>query len=234
MRCEQWREAISAALDKEASPDDAAAADRHLTGCEACRVWALQAQRLSNRLRVRIADPVPDLSRAIVTAAGDNRRAGSTARRTNVLRVGLVGVAAAHFAVALSSLGGNLHSGNEAASWTIAAGVGLLSAAASPRRVLGTLPMLSAAALVLVLIAVRDVVGGQVHLGHELSHGLLIAGVALLWLLRGSADDSPHRDEDEIRGIAEALKTKNGLLIRLNPKRIISFGIDDPISKRAA
>ena len=32
----------------------------------------------------------------------------------------------------------------------------------------------------------------------------------------------------EIRGVAEALTTPNGPLIRLHPKRIISFGIDEP------
>lgn len=32
----------------------------------------------------------------------------------------------------------------------------------------------------------------------------------------------------EIRGVAEALTTPNGPLIRLYPKRIISFGIDEP------
>jgi pyridoxamine 5'-phosphate oxidase family protein len=32
----------------------------------------------------------------------------------------------------------------------------------------------------------------------------------------------------EIRGAAEALTTPNGPLIRLHPKRIISFGIDEP------
>jgi pyridoxamine 5'-phosphate oxidase family protein len=32
----------------------------------------------------------------------------------------------------------------------------------------------------------------------------------------------------EIRGVAEALTTEVGPLIRLHPKRIISFGIDEP------
>ena len=32
----------------------------------------------------------------------------------------------------------------------------------------------------------------------------------------------------EIRGVAEALATDGGPLIRLHPRRIISFGIDEP------
>jgi pyridoxamine 5'-phosphate oxidase family protein len=35
----------------------------------------------------------------------------------------------------------------------------------------------------------------------------------------------------EIRGVAEALTTEGGPLIKLHPRRIISFGIDEPDTK---
>jgi hypothetical protein len=73
--------------------------------------------------------------------------------------------------------------------------VGLLTAAASPRRVLGMLPVLSAAALGLVLTTVHDLFDGEVHAGHELPHGLLVAGVGLLWLLRDRDAETPLRDQ---------------------------------------
>jgi predicted anti-sigma-YlaC factor YlaD len=194
MRCDQCRETVSAGLDREASADDVAAADAHLAGCPACRAWASEAERLGRRLRVRIADPVPDLSSAVVAAAGDLRHQRRTARGRTAVRLGLVGIAAAQLALALPELGGHVHSGNEAASWAVAAAVGLLTAAASPRRVLGILPVLSAAALVLVLIAARDLVGGQIHVRHELPHGLLVAGVGLLWLLRDKGTGTSRPD----------------------------------------
>ena len=196
MNCDQCREQVSAGLDREALADEVAAADEHLADCPACRAWASEAQRLGRRLRVRIADPVPDLSSAVAAAAGDLRGQRRMARRRTAVRLGLVGVAAAQLALAIPELGGHIHSGSEAASWVIAAAVGLLTAAASPRRVLGMLPVLSAAALVLVLITVRDLVNGDVHVGHELSHGLLVAGVGLLWLLRDHGTWDPLRDKE--------------------------------------
>jgi predicted anti-sigma-YlaC factor YlaD len=195
MRCDRCREMISAGLDREAPAEDVAAADAHLTTCAACRAWASEAERLGRRLRVRIADPVPDLSTVVVAAAGDLRRRRRTAPGRAVVRLGLVGIAAAQLALALPELFGHVHSGNEAASWAVAAAVGLLTAAASPRRVLGMLPVLSAAALVLVLITLRDLLGANVHVEHELSHGLLVAGVGLLWLLRDRGAGTPRRDE---------------------------------------
>jgi predicted anti-sigma-YlaC factor YlaD len=195
MNCDQCREQVSAGLDREASADDVAEADAHLTSCPACRAWASEAERLGRRLRVRIADPVPDLSSAVAKAAGDLRHQRRMMRRRTAVRLGLVCVATAQLALAIPELGGHIHTGNEAASWTVAAAVGLLTAAASPRRVLGMLPVLSAAALVLVLITVRDLVDGDVHVGHELSHGLLVAGVGLLWLLRERGAGKPQHGE---------------------------------------
>ena len=196
MTCDQCRETLSARLDGEASAGDETAAAAHLAGCGACRVWSREAEVLGRRLRVRRADAVPDLSATVVAAAGDLRRHPSRVRRRAAIRAGLVAVAAAQLTLALPDVGGQVHSDNEAASWAVASAVGLLTAAASPRRVLGMLPILGAAVLVLVLTTVRDVAGGHVHLRQELSHALLVAGVVLLWLLRDRGDGSPQRDED--------------------------------------
>ena len=195
MRCDQCREKVSAGLDREASAQDVAEADAHLAACPACRAWASQAQRLDRRLRMRIADPVPDLSSAVLAGAGELPHQRRTARGRTAVRVALVAVATTQLALALPTLGGHIHSGNEAAAWSVAAAFGLLTAAASPRRVLGMLPVIGAAALVLVLITVHDVVDGEVQVGHELPHGLLLAGVGLLWLLRDRSG-APPRDQD--------------------------------------
>jgi len=144
---------------------------------------------------MRIADPVPDLSSAVLASAGDLPHQRRAARGRTAVRVALVAVATAQLALALPTLGGHIHSGNEAAAWSVAAAFGLLTAAASPRRVLGMLPVIGAAALVLVLITVHDVVDGEVQVGHELPHGLLVAGVGLLWLLRDRSG-APPRDQD--------------------------------------
>lgn len=198
MTCEECRHAVSARLDGEASRQDLAAAEHHLAGCGTCRDWVREAEILGRRLRVRTAGQVPDLSAAVVAAAGDLRQHRRAMRRRTALRLGLVAVAGAQLALALPELSGHVHAGNEAASWTVAAAVGLVAAAASPRRVSGLLPMLAAAAFVLVLITVRDIADGHVHVEHELSHALLIVGVVLLWLLGHRATDVPRRGNDVV------------------------------------
>jgi predicted anti-sigma-YlaC factor YlaD len=127
----------------------------------------------------------------VAVAAGDLRHQRLAARGRTAIRVMLVGVAAAQLILALPGLGGHVHSGHEAAAWGVAAAVGLLTAAASPRRVPGMLPVLSAAVLVLVLTTAHDVLDSQVRMGHELPPALLLAGVGLLWLLRDGAGTPP-------------------------------------------
>jgi predicted anti-sigma-YlaC factor YlaD len=198
MTCDQCRETVSAGLDEEASIVELVAVDAHLAGCPKCRAWSTQAKRLDRRLRVRVADPVPDLSFEVVAAAGDARQQRITARRNAAVRLGLVGVGIVQLGLALPDLGSHIHSGNEAASWGVAAAIGLLIAAASPRRVLGMLPVLSVAALVLALTTIHDVVDGYVRAGHELPHTALVVGVALLWLLRDRSTTAPRLDEEAI------------------------------------
>jgi len=217
MRCDQCRETVSAGLDREASADELTAAEAHLARCGACRAWTSEAERLGRQDARGALGPLGEqhelggegsrgsggfdepghiaLEVGLVTPdhLRHERRAG---RGRNAVRIGLVAVAAAQLALALPELGGRDHAGNEAASWAVAAAVGLLTAAATPRRVLGMLPVLSVAALVLVLITFHDVVGGHVHVGHELPHGLLVAGVGLLWLLRDRDTGAPRRDEE--------------------------------------
>jgi predicted anti-sigma-YlaC factor YlaD len=64
MDCKACREAISALLDDEDPGTDPTLVDAHLVGCAACRADAAQASRLQGWLRP--AEPVPDLTRAIL------------------------------------------------------------------------------------------------------------------------------------------------------------------------
>ncbi|WP_026204884.1 zf-HC2 domain-containing protein [Actinomycetospora chiangmaiensis] len=64
--CEGCREGISAGLDGEAGPREAARTEEHLAGCEACRAWADLAAVVTRRVRTGPADPAPDLVTALV------------------------------------------------------------------------------------------------------------------------------------------------------------------------
>ncbi len=79
MRCDTIREALSARLDGEAHGLDEVASDAHLRVCPGCRAWSAEVAVLHRAVRVREAEAVPDLSRAILgrVAAGRRGLAGS-------------------------------------------------------------------------------------------------------------------------------------------------------------
>lgn len=64
--CAWAREELSARLDGEASPADAAALEDHLAGCASCRRHERELEDVRRALRVQPADEVPDLAPAIM------------------------------------------------------------------------------------------------------------------------------------------------------------------------
>ena len=159
MECAQIREALSARLDGEPAdlPDDQV--DGHLLGCRACTSWAEELATLHRMVRVREAEPVPDLSAAIVAAFVPARGgAGPDARHLGPLGEPISRARWALFVVALTQLvlagpalfgddsGATVHVAREVGSFGVALAVGLLVAAWQPARAWGLLPL--AAALV--------------------------------------------------------------------------------------
>ncbi|WP_245589463.1 hypothetical protein [Amycolatopsis balhimycina] len=76
------------------------------------------------------------------------------------------------------------HLGNESAAWNLAVGFGLLWAALRPATASGLLPALAGFVTVLGLMSGIDLSDGQVTVSRVLSHGLLVAGVGLLYGVR--------------------------------------------------
>jgi len=70
MDCQHAREALSARLDGEPNDLSSADIDAHVAGCVACTRWAEQLGDLHRLVRVRAAEPVPDLSATIMERAG--------------------------------------------------------------------------------------------------------------------------------------------------------------------
>ena len=66
MRCDTIREALSARIDGEDPGLGDQVLDDHLAGCSACAGWADDLSTLHRMVRVREAEPVPDLSAAIL------------------------------------------------------------------------------------------------------------------------------------------------------------------------
>jgi len=68
MNCERAQAVLSAGLDGEGSSDRlSAAADHHAATCARCRAFEQGAERLRTSLRIREAEPVPDLVGSIMT-----------------------------------------------------------------------------------------------------------------------------------------------------------------------
>jgi len=194
MRCDQSRDLLSARLDGEATVDEQAVLERHLASCVACTGFAASLAALDRTTRLFPAEPVPDLTAAVMAANPSPVRDP----RREAARWSLVVVALAQLLLALPELltgsrGDAVHTTRELGSWSAALAVGLLVAAWQPARARGMLPLAMALAGVLTLGAVVDVVAGTTAGAGETIHLLEIAGVALLWLLAKRDEGSSAR-----------------------------------------
>jgi predicted anti-sigma-YlaC factor YlaD len=189
MRCDTIREAISARLDGEAPGLADSTIDAHLAGCLACVAWSEELSTLHRMVRVREAEPVPDLTGAIL---GSQSVPAPRAGRSEVIspaRWALFVVALTQLVLAAPALllgedaGATVHVARELGSFDVALAVGLLVAAWQPARAWGLLPVIAALALVMAGTAVIDVVRGTASGFGEAHHVLDLAGLVLLWLV---------------------------------------------------
>lgn len=83
MECANIREALSARIDGEDPGLAAEIVDHHVAACPRCAAWVDELAGLHRISRVRVAEPVPDLTARIVDAAlpaPARRRRRGTAR----------------------------------------------------------------------------------------------------------------------------------------------------------
>ena len=198
MECTHFREAVSARLDGEDPGMASSVLDAHLAGCPGCRAWSEELTALHRLVRVRSAEPVPDLSADIVDAfvpAARRQRGGGLLRGEVVgnARWALFAVALTQLVLAVPALvlgedaGATVHVARELGAFDVALAVGLLVAARQPLRAWGLLPVAAALALVMGGTAVLDLVDGRTDTVAEAHHLLDVAGVLLLWLVAREA-----------------------------------------------
>jgi predicted anti-sigma-YlaC factor YlaD len=186
MECESYRHAISARLDGEDAGVDAAVLAAHLATCSGCRNWEADVVTLTRSVRVASADPIPDLTPAILTAIG--REPAPSRLDPTALRWGLVAVAGAQMVMAISTMlfGTNGISGHltrEVGSFDLALAVGFVFAAWRPSRAYGMLPIVGALVACLALTTAIDLTDGRTRAGAETAHLLDLVGFAFLWLV---------------------------------------------------
>ena len=199
MRCDEYREAISARLDDELVPERwiESHTDEHLAACAACRTWSRTVTAQHRLLRVQPADPVPDLTARILASlpARSRPRAVREWARYALLTVALTQLVLALPALLLGEdAGASIHVARELGSFDVALAVGLLWAAWQPRRASGLLPMAAALAGTMALTAALDISHGAAPALGEAHHIHDLAGVAFLYLLhRPSEPATPPR-----------------------------------------
>lgn len=147
------------------------------------------------------APPVPDLTELIL-----ERTPAPSAERWPA-RIALGVVAVAQLTLSFAQLLGvdNLHGAHsehlshESSAWNLAIGVGLLWAVVRTRTAAGQLPVLTGFVLVLGVLSAGDLVNQAVTAGRLLSHGLVVLGLILLYVVHRqhrSHDPNPAATED--------------------------------------
>jgi predicted anti-sigma-YlaC factor YlaD len=186
---------MSARLDGEALGVSERLVDGHLNSCSACREWQRRAEVLHRATRVAAAADVPDLSAAILAAAGEKQALPPVSHR--IARLGLALVATLQLSIALpgmlfgSDFAVSLHLAHELASWELALAIGFLFAAIRPARAWGMLPLVAALVGCLIATSVVDVTSRHAGFG-ETTHGLELVGLACLWALARPMHSHSH------------------------------------------
>lgn len=201
MDCDTCREALSARMDGEPEPVPAERTDRHLRDCPECRDWQRRAAALTRTLRVRSVDPVPDVTERVLARARPPRRV--PAGRAWWCRLALAGVALAQLWLGVDQLlgagtgmshpmslpGMGAHLFDESTAWNLALGLGMLWVAVRVRAAAGMLAVLAGFLLVLTAFCVHDLAAGEVTVARVASHGLLVVGLAMVWLVQRATRD---------------------------------------------
>jgi predicted anti-sigma-YlaC factor YlaD len=185
--CGTIREALSARADGEASSDDIAVTEAHLGHCAGCRRFAADMERVDRMVRIRPAEPVPNLV-ASVTSRVRPARLG----RGGWLRPALAWVAVVMLIQSLPALlfgeasGTSPHLARHLGAFGAALAIGFAYAAWKPHRAFGLLPFTAALVATTSVSIVADIVTGSRTPLAELIHVTELAGLALLWMVAGS------------------------------------------------
>jgi predicted anti-sigma-YlaC factor YlaD len=192
MDCGSAREAISALLDEEVLGVEREDLQAHLANCPECRLWREDAHRLTRRVRLAPAQPVPSPPESLFDALGASARPSPWPTSLTLTRLALMVVGVVQIAwVGVPTLifgtdrGSPIHVAHEMGSFDVALAVGFLLAAWRPARAHGIRTLVGAAALLLVATAALDLALGRTTVADEAPHLLAVAGWLLLRQLAG-------------------------------------------------
>lgn len=244
MRCEDFRESLSARLDGEDDPAERPATDAHLASCAGCATWFEAAAQVTRLARTA---PVPDdidlTGTILANIPAPPRPRGRFV--VPVLRVLLGTLGVAQFLLGAAQISGfaaaaHLHSTvgqpaghlwHESAAWNVAIGAGFAWIAWRRTRPTGIVPTLTAFVAVLTLLTVNDLISGRVDVARVLSHTIIVAGYAIILYLsrRGAAPSEPPASGSRWRATFDAEPTSEPAA---PPRLRLIRGLAGPIEAR--
>jgi predicted anti-sigma-YlaC factor YlaD len=188
MNCRDAIDLISADLDGRAAPSEVRLLELHTASCPSCRDHQRRALMLDRSVRVRSAEPIPDLTDAILARARPPQARRLTWLRVSLAWIGVLGVAQAVPNLVLGhDAGASTHVARHVGALTVALFVGFVYVAWRPQRAFGLLPIAVSLAVFMAGASIVDVSQGLVSAPGELgAHSIDVAGVLLLWLLAGA------------------------------------------------
>jgi predicted anti-sigma-YlaC factor YlaD len=187
VNCELARDLLSAAADGELLAKERGTLDAHVEQCPACRLRAQQIARLDRGVRIRPAEPVPDLVASVTARARPARLGRGGWIRPALAWVSIVILVRSAPALVLGETGGaNTHVARHVGAFGVALAIGLAYAAWRPHRAFGLLPFTAALVGTVLLSALFDVLDGDRSALAESTHIGELIGLTLLWMLAGS------------------------------------------------
>ncbi len=162
--------------------------EHHVSSCPDCAEQWERMAALDRTVRVRPADPIPDLTEAILARARPPRTRNLAWLRVSLAWIGVLGMAqATPYLILGHDAGASVHVARHVGALTIALFIGFLYAAWRPERAFGLLPVAIALALGMMIGSAVDIGQGIVTFEGELTaHFADLAGVVLLWFLAGA------------------------------------------------
>lgn len=188
MTCDHYRELLSAELDGELTQAEDADLTKHLDGCAGCRAYrddlhASEPALTLRSMRLHAADELASLQEPKIALAG-------SLRAVSALRWALLTIGATLVLLNVSNLvfeadAVDRHLSRHDGVFGTALGIGMVSVAARPQRAIGLVSLTSTIAVLMGIVAIADVIGGQRTMLAEAIHLLEFGGLVCLWVISG-------------------------------------------------
>jgi predicted anti-sigma-YlaC factor YlaD len=185
--CADVRELLSARLDGEVSTAESMVVDAHLETCLDCNAHADRLARLERSIRVRPAEPVPDLVASVIARSRPARLGRGGWLRPALAWVAIVMLVQSVPALVLGEASGaDTHLARHLGAFGAALAIGFAYAAWRPHRAFGMLPFTAALVATTIVSAVADAASGGREVLGESVHIVEIIGLVLLWVIAGA------------------------------------------------